>query len=85
VPLFIDVHHTAARGLDEAAAAQLHLQDLAVQDRFGVRYLRYWFDPATGKAFCLSEAPNVDAVMAVHRASHGVVADEIFAVYEGGG
>jgi hypothetical protein len=83
--LFIDVHHIAAKDMDEATAAQLHLQDLAVQDRFGVRYLKYWFDPATGKVFCLSEAPSSEAVMAVHRASHGFVADEIFTVYEGGG
>jgi hypothetical protein len=44
--------------MDEWTAAQLHRQDLAVQDRLGVRYLKYSVDPATGKVFWLSEAPS---------------------------
>jgi hypothetical protein len=83
MPLFIDVHHEVAKGVDAAMAAAMHEQDLAVQDKYGVHYLKYWFDPVTGRAFCLSEAPSIEAVRLVHAASHGLVADEIFAVYEG--
>jgi len=54
-----------------------------VQGRHGVRYLKYWYDPTTGKAFCLSEAPSKEAVLAVHEDAHGIVADEIFEVFEG--
>jgi hypothetical protein len=81
--LFIDVHHTAAKDLDAQAAAEMHSRDVAIQDRQGVRFLRYWFDPVTGKAFCLSEAPSMEAVNAVHQQAHGFMADEIFVVYEG--
>jgi hypothetical protein len=83
MPRFIDVHHELEKGLTPEQAAELHQRDLAVQGKHGVRYLKYWYDPATGKAFCLSEAPSKEAVMAVHQEAHGVVADEIFEVFEG--
>jgi Protein of unknown function (DUF4242) len=83
MPRFIDVHHTAALGLTPAEVAELHQKDLAVQGKHGVWYVKYWYDPTTGKAFCLSEAPDQEAVLAVHREAHGIVADEIFEVFEG--
>lgn len=83
MPLFMDVHHGVEKGLTPEAAAELHQKDLTVQAKHGVRYLKYWYDPRTGKAFCLSEAPGPEAVLAVHRESHGIVADEIFQVFEG--
>ena len=83
MPRFIDVHNGSAKGMTPEAAAHAHEMDLAVQNRFGVQYLMYWFDPVTGKVFCLSEAPNKEAVMQVHAASHGFIADEIFEVTEG--
>jgi hypothetical protein len=83
MPRFMDVHHDAAKGLTPEAAAEIHRRDLAVEGKYGVRYLKYWYDARTGKTFCLSEAPDIDSVMAVHREAHGMVADEIFEVYEG--
>ena len=66
---------------EEVAAA--HAKDLAVQGRYGVTFVRYWYDEATGKIFCLSDAPNRDAVNAAHREAHGGLADEMFEVIEG--
>jgi hypothetical protein len=83
MPRFIDVHHDVAKGLTPEAADAFHQRDVAVQVKYGVQYLKYWYDPMTGKAFCLSEAPSVDAVMAVHREANGLIADEIFEVFEG--
>jgi len=82
MPLFMDIHHKV-EGLTPEAINAAHQQDLAVQARFGVRFIRYWYDERTGKVFCLSEAPTPDAVGAVHRASHGLVADEVVEVSEG--
>ena len=48
-----------------------------------MRFLKYWYDPTTGRVYCLSEAPNKDAVHAVHLQAHGATADEIFEVFEG--
>ena len=80
--LFMDVHHHVP-GLTAAAAAAAHQKDLAVQAKYGVKFLRYWYDEATGQIFCLSWAPNREAAMAVHREAHGLVADEIVEVKEG--
>ena len=83
MPRFIDVHHELPKGLSPEDAAAAHQKDVAAQGKHGVRYLKYWYDPATGKGFCLSEAPSKEAVMAVHQDAHGIVADEIFEVFEG--
>lgn len=82
MPLFMDIHHHID-GLTAEAVAGAHQRDLEVQNRYGVRYQRYWFDERTGKVFCLVEAPNKEAAIAVHREAHGLVADEIIEVKEG--
>jgi len=80
--LFMDVHHQVP-GLTAEAVAEAHRKDLAVQAKYGVKFLRYWYDEATGKIFCLSWAPSREAAMAVHREAHGLLADEIIEVKEG--
>ncbi|HET7095057.1 MAG TPA: DUF4242 domain-containing protein [Thermomicrobiales bacterium] len=82
MPLFMDVHEKVDGATAEGVAAA-HAQDLAIQDRYGVKYRKYWLDEGTGRIFCLVEAPSKDAAMAVHRDSHGLVADHIFEVTEG--
>ena len=82
MPLFMDIHHKV-EGLTPEAISAAHQQDLAVQARYGVRFIRYWYDERTGKVFCLSEAPTAEAAAAVHHASHGLMADEILEVSEG--
>ena len=37
---------------------------------------------ATGRVFCLSDAPSKEAALAVHRDSHGQMPDDIFEVEE---
>ena len=55
-----------------------------VQEKHGVTYQKYWFDEGSGKAFCLVEAPSREAANSVHREAHGLVADELIEVQEGG-
>jgi len=82
VPLYLDTHkHIPGLTADGVAAA--HARDLAVQGKHGVSYMRYWFDEATGKVYCLAEAPSPDAMHDVHREAHGLLADEIVEVREG--
>jgi hypothetical protein len=83
MPLYLDVHHKID-GLTGEALNQDHKKDLQVQHKYGVNYLRYWYDEGTGKVFCLVEAPSKEAAAAVHREAHGRVADEIIEVKEGG-
>ena len=82
MPLFMDIHNRV-EGLTAEAVQAAHQQDLAIQERYGVRFIRYWYDEKTGKIFCLSEGPNREAVIEVHRASHGLVADDLIEVVEG--
>ena len=83
MPLYMDVHHKV-EGLTAEAVAGAHQRDLEVQEKYGVDYQRYWFDEASGKVFCLVEAPDAAAAAAVHREAHGLVADEIIPVRQGG-
>lgn len=80
--LFMDVHDNV-EGLTAEAVAGAHALDLEVQGAYGVRYLRYWFDEASGKVFCLVEAPDVESAARVHREAHGLVADQLIPVQEG--
>lgn len=82
MPLYLDTHEHVP-GLTADAIAQAHAADLAVQGRHNVNYMRYWFDEATGKVFCLAEAPSAEAAIAVHREAHGILADSIVEVREG--
>jgi hypothetical protein len=83
MPLYLDVHYKID-GVTSDALADAHRKDLEIQQKYGVKYLRYWFDEGTGKVFCLVEAPSKEAAAAVHREAHGKVADEIIEVKEGG-
>jgi len=60
----------------------MHARDLAVQANYGVRFLKYWYDPARGRVFCLVLAPDRDAAMAVHRKANAEQPDDIFEVQE---
>jgi hypothetical protein len=82
MPKYMDIHK-GVEGLTAEAVAGAHQQDLEVQEKHGVKYLKYWFNEADGTVFCLCEAPNKEAAEAVHREAHGLVADEIIEVKEG--
>ncbi len=78
VPLFMDRHEAVSVSPEEVAEA--HVLDMETQDRYGVRYHTYWFDPDRQSVFCLAEGPSKDAVENVHRDSHGLTADAIVEV-----
>jgi hypothetical protein len=75
---FMDVHN----GMKGVTAEQLraeHAKDTAIENDEGVRFVKAWADPTSGKVFCLAEGPNIEAVKRVHaRAGHP--ADEVYEV-----
>lgn len=81
MPLFMDTH-TLEGGVSADDVADAHSADVATQDKYGVKYHRYWVDEAAGKIFCLVEAPDAEAANTVHREAHGLVAEAIFSVSE---
>jgi hypothetical protein len=82
MPLYMDIHK-AVDGLTAQAVAEAHKKDLQEQKKYGVNYLKYWFNEDDGTVFCLFEAPNMEAGETVHRQAHGLLADEIIEVQEG--
>jgi hypothetical protein len=82
MPLYLDTHDHIP-GLTGAAVAQAHARDTEVGPKYNVSYLKYWYDEATGKVFCLVEAPSPQAAEDVHREAHGLLADSITEVREG--
>jgi hypothetical protein len=83
MPLFMDVHHSLPEGATADDVVNAHESDVATQGKYGVRYLNFWADPQGGKVFCLVEAPGPEAAEAVHREAHGLIADEIYPVFQG--
>jgi class 3 adenylate cyclase len=78
VPLFIDIHEVT--GATAEAVAHAHSADVACQAKYGVNYVKYWFNETRGKIFCLCTAPDAEAAERVHREAHGLVAERIIEV-----
>jgi len=76
--IFLDRHDLS--GLTAADIAEAHRKDLEVQERYGVRFLTYWFDEARGTGFCLIDAPDIATAMRVHEEAHGDVAKDVIEV-----
>lgn len=75
MPQFMDVHKSM-KGVTPEQLAAAHQADLDLQGEEGVNFKQAWADPKTGHVFCLSEAPDAEAVQHVHeRAGHK--ADEV--------
>jgi hypothetical protein len=83
MPLFMDVHESMPDGASAKDVAEAHAADVRTQDKYGVKYMKYWVDEDARKIFCLVEAPDAATAATVHREAHGLVADEIYEVEEG--
>ncbi|HET9203014.1 MAG TPA: DUF4242 domain-containing protein [Acidimicrobiia bacterium] len=82
MPLYMDTHRDV-EGLTKEAVEGAHQADLATQQKYGVDYKKYWFNEEAGAVYCLVEAPNAEAAIAVHKEAHGLLADDIIEVHEG--
>jgi class 3 adenylate cyclase len=78
MPIFMDRHD--ARGITQEDIAELHRRDLELQDKYGVKYMTYWFDEERCTGFCLVDAPDAATAERVHREAHGIVASQIIPV-----
>jgi hypothetical protein len=86
MPLYMDVHETVPAGTTAQDVAGAHAADVSVQGKYGVDYRSYWIEEADGQVdsvFCLIDAPNPEAAVAVHKEAHGLLADRIHQVVEG--
>jgi hypothetical protein len=76
-------HHESVEGFTADAVADAHRKDVEIQKEYGVAYHRYLSNEDTGEVFCLVGTPDKDAAEAVHRKTHGLLADEITEVQVG--
>lgn len=82
MPLYMDIHKNV-HGVTPEEVADAHKADVAAQEPFNVRYLRWWFNRDAGSIYCLVDAPDRDAAVEVHRRAHGLLPDEIIPVEQG--
>ena len=82
VPRYLDVHKDM-KGVKLKDVAEAHAKDLKVQGKYGVNFQRYWLDEKQGTIFCLSDAPNKEAITKSHKEAHGLLPSETFEVQEG--
>jgi hypothetical protein len=70
MPKFMDVHE-GMHGVTPEGLLEAHRKDLEIQDSEGVDFQHAWADPDSGQVWCISEAPDADAVRRIHeRAGH---------------
>lgn len=78
MPEFMDVHRGMV-GITPEGLMEAHQADLAIQDDEHVDFKHAWADPESGMVFCLSTAPDAEAVKRIHeRAGHPT--DEVYEV-----
>ncbi len=78
MPLYLDVHHI--EGVTPEDVESAHMLDLAVQEKHGVKYMKYWFNEEAGTVFRFCDARDREAAVAVHRETHGLLAEAIIEV-----
>jgi hypothetical protein len=81
--LYIDVHHLGAGKVTAKAVAEAHQKDLAVEQKYGLNILKYWFDETNGDVYCLSSGKNSEAIRKTHAEAHGLLPGEIYKVTAG--
>jgi len=78
MPVYMDRHYV--EGATRHALADAHQRDMALQDKYHVKFLTYWFDETRSTAFCLVEAPNRETIERAHTEAHGSVPNEVLEV-----
>ena len=78
MPVYMDRHYV--EGATRHALADAHQRDMALQDKYHVKFLTYWFDEMRCTAFCLVEAPNRETIERAHSEAHGSVPNEVLEV-----
>ena len=78
MPVYMDRHYI--EGATRHAVADAHQKDLALQDKYHVKFLTYWFDELRCTAFCLIEASDQETIERAHNEAHGSVPNEVLEV-----
>ena len=75
--LYLDVHHVGPGKVAAKDAAGAHQKDLAIQNKYGVNFIKYWVDEANGNIYCLAEAADSQSIRKAHAEAHGLAPDQV--------
>ncbi len=80
MPLFMDFHQIDSDSITEEDLYKAHLKDVAVQNKHGLIYKKYYLNLHQKTAFCLMESPNKEACIESHKEAHGVGACNVIEI-----
>ena len=72
MPLYMDYHKIDNITIEDVKTA--HMADVAIQDKYGVKYHQFWVNQEAGSVFCLVEGPDKKTCELVHQMAHGNIA-----------
>jgi AraC-like DNA-binding protein len=72
----MDVH--IIPGIEARDVAEAHQKDILLQEEHQCKCMTYWIDEE--RVFCLIDAPDKEAVTALHQRSHGLIPNKIIEV-----
>jgi hypothetical protein len=81
--LYLDIHELGPEKATAKDVAAAHQKDLAVQKKYGVNLINYWFDEQKGTVMCLAQAPDSSALINTHKEAHGLVPLSVVKVKQG--
>lgn len=80
MPLYMDIHNVESDNFTVEDVVKAHMEDLAVEEKFGVTQHKYWVNVENKTIFCLMQGPDIESCNAVHLESHGLTACNIIEV-----
>jgi hypothetical protein len=81
--LYIDVHQLGAGKVTFEGVASAHAKDQAIQEKYGVKFIKYWVDEDKGLVYCLSSASDTASIRKTHAEAHGLLPADIYQVTDG--
>jgi len=81
--LYIDFHHFGPGKVTFEAVSEAHKKDLAIQGKYGVEFINFWFDESRGNVYCLVSSPDSESIRKTHAEAHGLLPERIYLVQGG--
>ncbi len=80
MPLYIDLHTLDSDAYTEEDIYKAHLKDIAVQNKYGLVYKKFYLNLSQKTACCLIKGPSIEACVASHNEAHGIGACNVIEV-----
>ena len=80
---FIDFHDLEPGKVTFDDVMKAHQKDLAAQEKYNVKFLKFWLAEKEGKVFCLSQAHDSASVKHAHKEAHGLMPSVVYTVTGG--